>query len=760
MERAAAPERERIGAKGSSKPVSQVLISSRKSRLLAEWLLLFAAMVSLLVVGQQRGWLERFDLFLLDLEGQANPAEIDQSLILVEVDELSLGEIGSWPWDRRVQGELIKVLGSYAPRAIAYDVLLIEPTDPASDQALAEAISASENVVLAHSFAQKGNAVDGDVAVLPLPFLQEGAGDIGHVALVSDADGITRSFDLSRKIEGAAFKHFAAATLGVAGESPWQGGAMPQTASVRYGDPDDPAGLQSVPAAAVLSGQVPAEFFEDAIVFVGATAPGLEDRYSVPAYAGGILTGVEMQAHLTSAILTNNVIERASTPFVLAFQIAVIALLFASFWRLSPRLSLIVALALVAGLFGAFFIALTGFNLILPVGAALLAIVIAYPLWGWRRLASVSRFLEKEAANLRELASIPKAEAVDGFDVVAQQVALLKRLTKGVSSNLTLIQDVINASPDAMLVTDGDGGLSLGNFAAQDLFGPMNEVMGYGLLELVEVASGKLSSDRDELTLGDGRTFWLASADLDPDVGSKVLSLREVTEIKEAERQRRETLEFLSHDMRSPQVAIISLANQADPKAGDDGLPMKDRFTRIEDQARRTLKLTEDFVQIARIANEGLEREETEMNSVLQEAADRAFPLAHKKRIKVEFEAGDEPVFARLDAFAVARMLDNLISNAVKFSPEGSQVLLGLEVDPKRSCVVSVADTGPGLSPERREDPFARFGARDTSAGPSSGLGLAYVKQVVDLHEGSIEVKTAPGEGTQFMITLPLGLGG
>ena len=247
-----------------------------------------------------------------------------------------------------------------------------------------------------------------------------------------------------------------------------------------------------------------------------------------------------------------------------------------------------------------------------------------------------------------------------------------------------------------------------------------------------------------------GRTFWLAAADLDPDVGSQVLSLREITEIKEAERQRRETLEFLSHDMRSPQVAIISLANQSDA-----ALQASDRFNRIEDQARRTLKLTEDFVQIARIENEGVEREETEMNSVLQEAADRAFPLAHKKKMRVVFDPGIDPIFARVDAFAMARMLDNLISNAVKFSPDGSQVVLGLEPDGDKSFEITVADQGRGMSAQRRANPFARFGARDASAGPSSGLGLAYVKQVVDLHQGSVEIETAPGEGTRFTITIP-----
>jgi len=719
-----------------------------KSRLIAEWSILFLAMLALLVAAHQRGWTERFDLFLLDLEGQVNTPETDPSIILLKIDDRSLDAVGAWPWDRAVHAELIEKITSYGPRAIAYDVLFVEVGDEASDAALAQAISDSGKVALPHTFTNKPNTAGDQIPFYPIAILRENAGDIGHVALAPEEDGVARQFDLMFSIEGESFPHLMVSTLAIAGASPWPDAQPPSTAFVRYGPRGE---IREASANTVLDGTALPEYFRDAIVLVGATSQGLGDRYSVPSYAGGILPGLEMQGALANAMLTDNLVERAPVFWTLGVQIVAIVLLFASFWRLSPRASLIAAIALVAGLFGVFFVTLIALNIWLPVGGALLAIVISYPLWGWRRLASVSRFLESEAAELRGLASLPNSENSEGFDVVAQQVALLKRLTKGVSGNLTLIQDVINASPDAMLVTDGEGAISMGNFAAQDLFGPISQIQGFALTRLLDEADGQINEKRDELALGDGRTFWLASADLDADVGSKVLSLREVTEIKEAERQRRETLEFLSHDMRSPQVAIISLAQQKDAV-----LEAPDRFGRIEDQARRTLKLTEDFVQIARISNEGLKREETEMNSVVQEAADRAFPFAHKKRIKVVFEPDEEPMFVKLDPFAIARMLDNLISNAVKFSPKGSKVDLGLGTGANgRDLVLSVADEGPGLSQERRADPFARFGARDTSAGPSSGLGLAYVKQVVDLHDGEIAIENVPGGGTRFVITVP-----
>ena len=169
------------------------------------------------------------------------------------------------------------------------------------------------------------------------------------------------------------------------------------------------------------------------------------------------------------------------------------------------------------------------------------------------------------------------------------------------------------------------------------------------------------------------------------------------------------------------------------------------------------MKLTDDFVQIARVASEGVCKEEAEISSILCEAMDRAFPLAQQKQISLEFDVSEDLVFANVDVAALSRALDNLIGNAIKFSPVQSRVSLTLDLSDPDCFEISVADEGPGLPPERVAEPFARFGAKSNTAGPSSGLGLAYVKQVVEKHSGSITVQTNSGIGTVFRLTLPYG---
>ena len=203
--------------------------------------------------------------------------------------------------------------------------------------------------------------------------------------------------------------------------------------------------------------------------------------------------------------------------------------------------------------------------------------------------------------------------------------------------------------------------------------------------------------------------------------------------------------------MRSPQVAIIGLAG----KAGK-ALELNDRFDRIAEQARRTLTLAENFVQIARLENEGIRAEDTEMGALVYEAADRAYAIAKRKSIMIDCDVPEEPIFCEVDASAISRVVDNLLSNALKFSPNASRVQLKLAEAANDRLSLVLEDQGPGMPQERQSQPFARFGAHDSKAGPSAGLGLAYVKRAIDEHGGAISVRSGGSNGTRIEIELPV----
>ncbi|MBX7495093.1 CHASE2 domain-containing protein [Qipengyuania sp. 6B39] len=714
-----------------------------KFRLFAEWLVLLAIATALVVFAQQRELTQRLDLWILDAVLSASGSQPDPRIVIVEIDDRSLDRLGAWPWGRDTHAALVRRIEQAKPAVVGIDILFLDRSEEAVDADLASAIAEGGNVVLPHTFAATpdGSALQ---PVTPIAPLAEAAATIGHVAVAPDSDGSLRRFDLVRVASGQRFPHFAGRVAELAGAP------APVTGKDAAIVPFERAGsFPAVSAGEVLDGAVPEAFLRDRIVLVGATAQGLGDRYSVPGYAGGLMTGVETQANLLSAMLGGRLVTEFSRPWTLVLHLAIIAVLFIAFWRLSPRGGLNTAIALIAVLLAAAALSLRLAGVWLAIGPAIIAIIVAYPLWGWRRLAAVSRFLEAEVAALGAVEQ-ERHEPADGFDHVARQVQNLKRLTGDITSNLAFVQSVLDASPDAMVVLEGDGMVSMTNDAADMLFGSVLTGGPLRLERAYAVIGAHLDDDGRELAVDDGRCFLIAKAPIDHSVGSEVLVFRDITRIKEDERQRRETLEFLSHDMRSPQVAIIGLTSESGATLGAD-----ERLARIEKQARRTLKLTDDFVQIARLSSEGIVKEETEINALAMEAADRAFPLAHRKQVKVAVQASDDLLYAHVDHSALSRALDNLVGNAIKFAPPGSQVDVVVGPGDGARFVLIVRDHGPGLPPERAEDPFARFGAQSETAGPSAGLGLAYCKQVVQSHGGEIEIDTAPGKGTKFRLAIP-----
>src|SRR5947208_1884844 len=154
----------------------------------------------------------------------------------------------------------------------------------------------------------------------------------------------------------------------------------------------------------------------------------------------------------------------------------------------------------------------------------------------------------------------------------------------------------------------------------------------------------------------------------------------------------------------------------------------------------------------------------TDLLRVAETSVDNVRLLAEGKRIQIMTEAPSGRVWVPADGPRIEQVLDNLLSNALKFSPEGATVSIRLLLEANTGVVhISVADTGPGIPPEDLPHIFERFYqgrayTKNTLAG--SGLGLALAKKVVEAHRGRIWVESDLGKGTMVHFTLPLALRG
>jgi len=218
-----------------------------------------------------------------------------------------------------------------------------------------------------------------------------------------------------------------------------------------------------------------------------------------------------------------------------------------------------------------------------------------------------------------------------------------------------------------------------------------------------------------------------------------------------------EFLAIASHDLQSPLVSVHGLA---DHLVAGRVAPSEKVHGAIRDLARRMLQLVEDFLGAHAIESGRLPLRivRLDLAAAAGEAAARQRAAAELKAQTIVVEA-ESPVWGRGDASLLAQVVDNFLSNALKFSPRGAMVRLALSVAEDGSAVrLEVIDKGPGIAPEEQEKLFRKFsrtGAKTTGGEASHGLGLAVAKRLAESMGGSVGCESAIGVGATFWVTLP-----
>ena len=238
-----------------------------------------------------------------------------------------------------------------------------------------------------------------------------------------------------------------------------------------------------------------------------------------------------------------------------------------------------------------------------------------------------------------------------------------------------------------------------------------------------------------------------------------ILTLQDVTYLRDQEARREALIATLSHELRTPITSLnmaLDLLQRSDLTLTPDQRNLLDAARedvgRLQDVAQRLLDLSR--IRAAHIA---LERQTVDLRDPIQRAV-RIFALqAQEKGVTIEAKVPSESLTIVGDPTKLTWAVSNLLSNALRYTPAGGTVRLEAMSHDGR-VLVSVADTGPGIPPEQRErifEPFAQLAeAGDTGA---AGLGLAIVRDIVQAHGGRIHLQSAVGKGSRFTLELPQG---
>ncbi|WP_434995962.1 sensor histidine kinase [Arthrobacter sp. Ld5] len=229
------------------------------------------------------------------------------------------------------------------------------------------------------------------------------------------------------------------------------------------------------------------------------------------------------------------------------------------------------------------------------------------------------------------------------------------------------------------------------------------------------------------------------------------------TQITRTEEIRNDFVANVSHELKTP-VGAISLLAEAIDDAAEDEVAVRRFAQRMHKESGRLSALVQDIIELSRLQGADVVRrgKPVDINSVVAEAVDRNKLPAESKQIDVVV-GGSAPIPVHGDRDLLMTAFRNLIDNAIRYSPEGTRV--GVGIRSRDGLVqVSVTDQGVGITPEEQERVFERFyridAARSRQTG-GTGLGLSIVKHVVSNHGGEVTVWSQPGQGSTFTVRLP-----
>jgi len=233
--------------------------------------------------------------------------------------------------------------------------------------------------------------------------------------------------------------------------------------------------------------------------------------------------------------------------------------------------------------------------------------------------------------------------------------------------------------------------------------------------------------------------------------------VRDITARREAERRQRlreDLVAMLSHDIRTPLMTVLNALQLL--RRSEDPTRTRRAHEYIEAGTRSALALAQNFVDAARIESGALEvvRTPASVNEIVARVTAEQEVTARARGVELRVSlAADVPALA-LDVSLIERALANLVSNALKFSPEKTAVVVATGADGGRVCI-SVSDRGPGIPAERRSSLFTRFGLGEVRTDDSTGLGLFIVRTVVSAHGGRVSLDCPAEGGSVFTVELP-----
>ncbi len=695
-------------------------------------IVLAAAATGLTAVMWLAGWMAPLDRSAGDaLLRLTNKTTTEAPVMAIVIDDDSIANHGPLPWPRSLVAEVVANGHRAGAAAVALDLLLVETGEDLGDGELERALGEGRSLLAA--------AIGRDGGWL-LPNSRFGGLErAAHVHAEVGPDGVARTIVATKQAHGLSLPALSlmAARI-IRSDIEVEPGKI-----LRPDFRPAPDVVLTLSATDFLSSRQQDHLLAGRLVFIGVTATGSGDRLIVPTGSGTApLPGVLVHASAAASILRNGLVWSPGPwwtligLFLVALTPQVLRTRNGAFQPLATA-AIIIAIAAVAAF------ALEFWHLLIPAPILVVGMIVSIVL----REGVESRGAQRESGRLLESllrhhdrdreSGVPKSSAA--------RLAALRDLQTAVLQQDAARRTLLDGMHDGVVMWDADGQTAVVNPAAVQLWGG---------------EPGRV--DFDGLNIDDDGSRATVFARLGTEIAIEVFTigdggmalLRDVTAERELERKRRDMQRLVSHELKTPLASIAGFGAtlQRYELTAEE---QKRVASLIRGESLRLGEMVATFLDLERLGSEQFTEptETLDLGSLVDERLEILTQAARSReqRIVSNLEAG---VAVRASATQMARVIDNLVGNALKYSPENGTIEVAVSRD-HESAILTVTDHGVGIPDDALPRLFERFYRVPGTEGAGSGLGLAFVKEVTTWHGGCIEVESMVGQGSTFMVRLP-----
>jgi two-component system NtrC family sensor kinase len=256
-----------------------------------------------------------------------------------------------------------------------------------------------------------------------------------------------------------------------------------------------------------------------------------------------------------------------------------------------------------------------------------------------------------------------------------------------------------------------------------------------------------------ELNFDDGRVFNVQHVPV-PQIGS-VITMQDITYLKRLDQMKSDFVHTVSHDLRSPLTAVLGYAELVE-RVGPLTEQQKEFVRRIQGSVHSITALINELLDLGRLdAGFDTRHESVQLESILQYSLGLFDSLVQEKNLHIKQDIANGLPVLRANPIRIRQMIENLIGNAIKYSPVGGEIDVRVQAE-DRQIIFEVKDAGPGIPLNDQAHIFDRFfRGSNVSETKGTGLGLAIVKSIVDSYHGRVWVESVLGEGARFFVVMP-----